>query len=108
MVLDFANLEVTFGFKSSLLDNVQCLPFFFLEGRKRQYKKRTSQRAALDILAEKYETKASLKDKELELRKMELEFQKEKFETEAKEREAKMQMELEERKLMITLLKDKL
>lgn len=80
----------------------------FLKGRKRKYKKRTSQRAALDIIAEKYETKASLKDKELELRKMELEFQQKKYEAGAKEREAKMQLELEERKLMISLLKDKL
>ena len=88
---------------------------FILKGRKRKYKKRTSPRAALDIIAEKYETKASLNDKELELRKMELElrkmeleFQQKKYEAEAKEREAKMQLELEERKLMISLLKDKL
>ena len=81
---------------------------FILKGRKRKYKKRTSQRAALDIISEKYETKASLKDKELELRKMELEFQQKKYEAEAKEREAKMQLELEECKLMISLLKDKL
>lgn len=81
---------------------------FILKGRKRKYKKRTSQRAALDTIAEKYETKACLKDKELELCKMELEFQQKKYEAEAKEREAKMQLELEERKLMISLLKDKL
>ena len=81
---------------------------FILKGRKRKYKKRASQRAALDIIAEKYETKASLKVKELELRRMELEFQQKKYEAEAKEREAKMQLELEERKLMISLLKDEL
>ena len=53
---------------------------------KKKYKKRTSQRAALDIIAEKYETEASLKVKELELRRMELEFQQKKYEAEAKER----------------------
>ena len=39
---------------------------------------------------------------------MEVAFQQKKYEAEAKEREAKIQLELEERKLMISLLKDKL
>ena len=67
--------------------NMLQMFILFLACRKTKYKKRTSQQASLDILAEKYESKANLKDKELELPKMELEFQKEKFEDEVRERE---------------------
>ncbi|KAK3755168.1 hypothetical protein QZH41_010692 [Actinostola sp. cb2023] len=78
------------------------------EGSKRKVKQRASKLTALEMLAEKYQQKSELKDKELELRRMELQFQKEKFEAEAKEREAKLQLELEERRLMVSLMKNRM
>ena len=62
----------------------------------------------MEMLATKYNQKAELKDKELELRKMELEFQQKKYEAEAVERKAKLQLGLEERKAMLAILKDRL
>ncbi|KAK3732399.1 hypothetical protein QZH41_016781 [Actinostola sp. cb2023] len=75
---------------------------------KRKVKQRASKLTALEMLAEKYQQKSELKDKELELRRMELQFQKEKFEAEAKEREAKLQLELEERRFMVYLMKNRM
>ncbi|KAK3734503.1 hypothetical protein QZH41_010193 [Actinostola sp. cb2023] len=79
-----------------------------MHSSKRKVKQRASKLTALEMLAEKYQQKSELKDKELELRRMELQFQKEKFEAEAKEREAKLQLELEERRLMVSLMKNRM
>ena len=51
----------------------------------------------MDMLTEKYSQKAEIKKAELELRRMELEFTKEKYAAQA-----------EERKAILTLLKDRL
>ena len=59
------------------------------------------------MLSAKYCKKAELKNKELELKKMELELQKQKYEAGAHERKVKFEMEVEERKAIITLLKDR-
>lgn len=59
------------------------------------------------MLEEKNKQKAVLKEKELEQRRLELEFQKRKYEDEAKERKERLNQELEERRLLFALLKDK-
>lgn len=56
------------------------------------------------MLTNKYEQKAQLKDKELNLRRLELDFQREKYLAEAEERKLKFQLEMEEKKAFIELL----
>lgn len=62
----------------------------------------------MDMLTEKYSQKAEIKKDELELRRMELEFAKEKYAAEAEERKAKLKMEMQERRTILSLLKDRL
>lgn len=59
------------------------------------------------MLTEKYQ-KAEIKKDELELRRMELEFAKEKYAAEAEERKAKLEMEMQERRAILSLLKEHL
>lgn len=82
--------------------------FFLIADCRKKSQKRASKLSAIDMLASKYKHKAELQDRELELRKQELQFQREKFEAEAEERKVRLELELEERKVMLTLLKDKL
>ena len=77
------------------------------KGKKSRKKKRASKLTALEMLEEKNKQKAVLKEKELEQRRLELEFQKRKYEDEAKERKERLNQELEERRLLFALLKDK-
>ena len=73
--------------------------------------KETATRNALysvaNVLREKLELKAALKEKELEVRKMELELQKKKWEVEEEERKMRMKLDAEERRAFINLLKTK-
>lgn len=75
---------------------------------KKYSRKRGSKLSAIEMLQEKNKSKASLKEKELVQRKLELDFEKQKYEDQAKEREQRLSMELEERKIFLSLLKDKL
>lgn len=74
--------------------------------------KRASKVAVMDLLREKYERKASLKEKELELKKMELQLQERKLVLEEEERRKKIELdaerqkfEAEERRTLLELLK---
>lgn len=71
-------------------------------------RKRGTRFSAIQMLENKYERKADLKEKELQLRKEELEYQKQKYEDEASERKEKVKLEIEERKMFLNLLKDRL
>ena len=82
-------------------------------GKKRKKPQRASKLTPLQMLSDKYQQKAELKEKELNLRRMELEFEKEynaeaeerkKYNAEAEERKAKLQLELEERRAYLALL----
>ena len=70
--------------------------------------KRASRLSAIQMLQDKYERKADFKERELEQRKSEFELQKRKYEEEALEHKEKLKLELEERRLFLSLLKDKL
>lgn len=59
---------------------------------------------SLEIFAAKFEQKARLKEKELELRKEELELQKRKWELEEEERKHRMKLESDERRAFIELI----
>ena len=76
--------------------------------KRKRVQKRASKRSAMDMLTEKYSQKAEIKKDELELRRMELEFAKEKHAAEAEERKAKFEMEMQERRAILSLLKDRL
>jgi len=76
-------------------------------GPKGKVQHRASKLRAMEMLANKYNQKAELKDRELEIRKMELEFQQKKFEAEVEQRKANLQLELEERQTMLALLKNR-
>ena len=67
-----------------------------------------SKLSAMEMLNQKYERKAELKDKELEVRKMEIELQKRKFEEESEGGNIRFKMEMDERKLMLKMLQDKM
>ena len=60
------------------------------------------------MLTEKNNQKVEVKKEELALRRMELDFQKEKYAAEADERRAKLEMEMQERRAILSLLKDHL
>lgn len=62
----------------------------------------------MNMLTEKYSQKAEIKKDELELRRIELEFAKEKYTAEAAERKAKLEMEMQEKREIPSLLKDRL
>ena len=70
--------------------------------------KRASRLSAMEMLEAKYQRKADFKEKELEQRKLEYELQKRKYEDEAQERKEKLKLEMEERRVLLSLLKDKL
>ena len=83
------------------------LPFFaFCPGKK--VKKGASKLSAVQMLSDKYEKKAELRQKELEIRKLELDLQKRKFEEESEERKIHFTMEMEERRMMLELLHNKM
>ena len=69
---------------------------------------RASKRSAIDMLTEKNNQKVEVKKEELALRRMELDFQKEKYAAEADERKTKLEMEMQERRAILSLLKDRL
>ena len=54
--------------------------------------------SAVEMLAEKYNQKASLKKKENEFKKMELQFQIQKFEKESEERKLRLELEMQQTK----------
>lgn len=56
--------------------------------------------SAMEMLANKYSQKA-------EFKKEELEFAKEKYAAEAEERRARVELEIEERRALLSLLKDR-
>lgn len=56
------------------------------------------------MLAEKYDQKAILKEKEIEFKKMELQFQVQKFEKESEERKLRLELEMQERRAMLDIL----
>lgn len=58
----------------------------------------------MEVLANKYSQKAEFKKEELDVRRMELEFAKEKYA--AEERRARVELEIEERRALLSLLKD--
>ena len=60
------------------------------------------------MLEKKFAEKATLKRDELEHQKEKLEFEKRKYEDEAKERSERLAIELEERKVFLAVLRDKL
>jgi hypothetical protein len=64
----------------------------------KKVKQRASKLSAVQMLSGKYESKAELKQKELQIRKMELDLQKRKFE----------KMEMEERRMTLELLNNKM
>ena len=66
---------------------------------------RSSKLSAMEILQQKFEKKAELKERELELRKKELELQERKLISEEEERKKRVDLELEERRAMMQLLK---
>lgn len=66
-------------------------------------KKRASRLSALEMLEEKSERKAKIKEQGLEF-----EFQKKKYEDEAAERKAKLQLELEDCRVFLSMLKGKI
>ena len=79
----------------------------FFQGVKKKIK-RFSRKTALEMLGEKYKTKADLKERELNVRMSELEFEKQKFSLELEERKQRHKVEMEERQLMVELLKKKM
>jgi hypothetical protein len=79
----------------------------FSQGGKKKIK-RFSRKTALEMLGEKYKTKADLKERELNVRMSKLEFEKQKFSLELEERKQRHKVEMEERQLMVELLKKKM
>lgn len=69
---------------------------------------RASRLSAIQMLQKKYERKADFKGRELQKRKLEFQLQKRKYEEEALEHNEKLKLELKERRLFLSMLKDKL
>ncbi|XP_068758203.1 MAP7 domain-containing protein 2-like [Montipora capricornis] len=67
-------------------------------------KRRVGKLSAVEMLAEKYDQKAILKEKEIELKKMELQFQVQKFEQESEERKLRLELEMQERRAMLDIV----
>ena len=61
--------------------------------------------SAIEMLKKKYDKKAELKEKEIELRRIELQLKKRKMENEEEERKKRVELELEERRAMLELLR---
>lgn len=59
-------------------------------------------------LKKKYERKSDLKERELQLKAEELGLQRRKFDAEADERKEKLKLEMEERRMFLNFLKDRL
>lgn len=74
---------------------------------KKETKRRCSKLSAMEILANKYSQNAEFKKEKLDVRRMELEFAKEKYAAEAEERRARVELEIEERRALLSLLKDR-
>ena len=81
---------------------------YSLGGKRKKVQQRASKRSAIDMLTEKNNQKVEVKKEELALRRMELDFQKEKYAAEADERKTKLEMEMQERRAILSLLKDRL
>ena len=60
------------------------------------------------MLERKYEKKADLKEKELKLKSEELQLQSKKFEQEVAETKERLKLELEERRMFLQILKEKM
>jgi len=71
-------------------------------------KKRTGRMSAVEMLQKKNERKADLKEQELQIRKEELELQRRRLEEESRERQQRLQLEMEERRLFLKFMKEKL
>lgn len=71
-------------------------------------KKRATRLSAVQILEKKNERKADLKEKELKLKYEELQLQNKKFEQEAAERNERLKLELEEKRVFLRFLKEKM
>ncbi|CAH3124425.1 unnamed protein product [Pocillopora meandrina] len=71
-------------------------------------RKRATRLSAVQMLEQKNERKADLKERELKLKSEELQLQKKKFEQEAAERKERLQLELEERRMFLQILKEKM
>ena len=78
------------------------------EAKPAKIKKRASKLSATEMLEKKNEWKANFRELELEERKKEFEFEKQKHEEEATERRGKFRLEIEEKKALLALLKDRL
>ena len=84
------------------------LILYYIISVSRKPRKRASRLSVMNMLEEKYDRKASLKEQELKQRMLEFEFEKQKFEIEAAEWKERLDLELEEKRMMLSLLKDKL
>ena len=71
-------------------------------------KKRATRLSAVQMLEKKNERKADLKEKELKLKYEELQLQNKKFEQEAAERNERLKLELEEKRVFLQFLKEKM
>jgi hypothetical protein len=70
----------------------------------KKVKQRASKLSAVQMLSDKYERKAELK----QIRKMKIDLQKRKFEEETEERKMRFKMEMEVRRMMLELLNNKM
>ena len=73
-----------------------------------QARKRATRLPVVQMLEQKNERKADLKERELKLKSEELQLQKKKFEQEAAERKERLKLELEERTMFLQILKEKM
>ena len=81
----------------------------FTDRQERQGNKEESNpSSAVQMLEQKNERKADLKERELKLKSEELQLQKKKFEQEAAERKERLKLELEERRMFLQILKEKM
>ncbi|CAH3114398.1 unnamed protein product [Pocillopora meandrina] len=81
----------------------------FKRGKKGKVtRKRATRLSAVQMLEQKNERKADLKERELKLKSEELQLQKKKFEQEAAERKERLKLELEERRIFLQILKEKM
>ncbi|XP_068739798.1 uncharacterized protein [Montipora capricornis] len=71
-------------------------------------RKRVTRLSAVQMLEQKNERRADLKERELKLKAEELQLQNKKFEQEAAERNERLKLELEERRMFLQILKEKM
>ena len=90
----------------SLIDCPFCLSLTAKKGK--VTRKRATRLSAVQMLERKYEKKADLKEKELKLKSEELQLQSKKFEQEVAERKERLKLELEERRMFLQILKEKM